>query len=173
MCSSDLQVKGVVALAEAANTFSASELQLDIYGMSGDADRKINALASTKDSPVRYLGHLNDDDVVSRMSEYDFVAIPSQFFETGPFTAVEALQAGTPILAADLPSLNEFIDDGKNGWLVRPGSTESWRNALRKALDHPDIASSMREHSRYTRLMQDVASEMIDIYQKVTSVDRI
>ena len=167
------EVKGVVALAEAASTFSASELQLDIFGMSGDADGKINALAAKKDSPVSYLGHLNDDEVVNQMSQYDFVAIPSQFFETGPFTAVEALQAGTPILAANLPSLNEFLIDKKNGWLVPPGSTASWRYALRKAIDQPEIAGLMRENSDFPRSMHEVATEMIDVYRKATAAGRV
>ena len=165
------QVKGVVALAEAASTFSASELQLDIYGMSGDADEKINELASTTGSPVRYLGHLNDGDVVSRMSEYDFVAIPSQFFETGPFTAVEALQAGTPILASNLPSLNEFMLHGKNGWLVPPRLSTAWRDALRTAIDEPDLAGAMRKDLSFSRSMQDVALEMLELYETVANTE--
>ena len=159
--------KGVATLARAASSFSSDEIVLDIYGSTGDAESEVRLLANIDRSPVRFLGPLPDDDVVQRMSEYDFVAIPSQFFETGPFTAVEALQSGTPILANDIPSLNEFVDHGKNGWLVSHRTVSAWRNALRVLYDQPDAARSMRAEVKFERSMHDVMVEVLDTYRRV------
>lgn len=159
------RVKGVVELAEAAGSFSASELCLDIYGPPGDATEALVKIAGTGSTSVRYLGALADEDVVDLMTEYDFVAIPSSTFETGPFTAVEALQAGTPILGSDTPSLNEFIETGENGFLVQFPSPEAWRNTLRSALEQPALFSRFRSELTYRRTMRDVATEMCQEYR--------
>lgn len=162
-------VKGVTTLMDAADRFSTTELQLDVYGVPGDAEAHMSRLLQRPECPIRFLGVLPPDDVVDRMAEYDFVAIPSQFFETGPFTAVEALQAGTPIIASDIASLNEFIDHGRNGWLVKPGSVAAWIASLRAAIDQPEVAARMRQQLFFPRSMSDVAAEMIYLYSRMLS----
>lgn len=160
-------VKGIVTLVDAANRFTDTELQLDIYGVPGDAEARVMQLLKRTGCPARFCGFLPPDDVVNRMAEYDFVTIPSEFFETGPFTAVEALQAGTPIIAADISSLNEFVDHGRSGWLVQPGSVDAWAAALRRAIDEPEIAAQMRVRSSFPRSMSDVADEMVQLYSQL------
>ena len=163
-------VKGITTLTGAANQFNETELQLDVYGVSGDAEARMMRLLARPGCPIRFRGFLPLDDVVNRMAEYDFVVIPSQFFETGPFTAVEALQAGTPIIASDIASLNEFIDHGKTGWLVKPGAVAAWVVALRAAIDEPEVAARMREQLSFPRSMSDVASEMNSLYSRMLSI---
>ena len=162
-------VKGVTTLIDAADRFSNTELQLDVYGVPGDAEAHMLRLTQRPRCPIRFCGFLPLDDVVNCMAGYDFVAIPSQFFETGPFTAVEALQAGTPIIASDIASLNEFVDHGKTGWLVKPGSVDAWVIALRTAITQPDVAARMREQLSFPRSMSDVASEMVSLYSRMLS----
>ena len=164
-------VKGITTLIDAADRFSSTELQLDVYGVPGDAEAHMLRLIQRPACPIRFCGFLPLDDVVNRMAEYDFVTIPSQFFETGPFTAVEALQAGTPIIASDIASLNECVEHGNNGWLVQPASVAAWALALRAAIDQPDVAARMRGRVSFPRSMSDVAAEMTDLYSRILSQD--
>ena len=39
---------------------------------------------------------------------------------TSPLKAFEAMAAGRPVLASDLPSSREFLRHGENAWLVPP-----------------------------------------------------
>jgi glycosyltransferase involved in cell wall biosynthesis len=160
-------VKGIATLTDAAAHFSDDELQLDVYGVPGDAEDHVLRRSQRPQSPVHFCGFLPPDDVVNRMSEYDFVVIPSQFFETGPFTAVEALQAGTPIIASNIASLDEFVEQGKTGWLAQPASVASWVAALRTAIDEPELAVEMRERLSFSRSMGDVAIEMNQLYAEI------
>ena len=162
-------VKGLATLIDAADRFSNTELQLDVYGVPGDAETHMMRLLQRPGCPSRFRGFLPLDDVVDRMAEYDFVTIPSQSFETGPFTAVEALQAGTPIIASDIASLNEFVDHGRTGWLAKPASVSAWTLALRTAIDQPEAAARMRTQLSFPRSMRDVATEMTDLYSQMLS----
>lgn len=157
-------VKGIVTLIEATDQFSDTELQLDVYGVSGDAEAQVMRRLQRPGSPARFCGFLPFDDVVNRMTGYDFVVIPSQFFETGPFTAVEASQAGTPIIASDIASLNEFVEHGHTGWLAKPASVAAWVAVLRAAINEPEIAAQMRKRLSFSRSMADVAAEMVGLY---------
>jgi glycosyltransferase involved in cell wall biosynthesis len=68
---------------------------------------------------VRYVGPV--DAVVKRrlLATVSCVAIPSIVPETSSLTAMEALASGTPVVALKSPALEELIEDGKTGFLVR------------------------------------------------------
>jgi D-inositol-3-phosphate glycosyltransferase len=63
----------------------------------------------------------------------DVVACPSRF-ETLPRAVLEALPWGTPVLASDILSLPEVIEDGVNGWLCPAGDTQQLAHALERVL---------------------------------------
>ena len=43
--------------------------------------------------------------------------IPSHSYETGPIVLIESLAMGIPVIASNLGSINEYIEDGYNGFL--------------------------------------------------------
>lgn len=68
---------------------------------------------------VRDLGFLEGErlrDVVARAS---LAVVPSEWFENSPFTVLEALSAGTPVLGSDAGGIPELVEDGVTGELFR------------------------------------------------------
>ncbi|MBD0330424.1 MAG: glycosyltransferase, partial [Thermoleophilia bacterium] len=49
-----------------------------------------------------------------------------------PHAAVEALAAGTPVVATPVGGVPEIVRDGENGLLVEPGSVDALADALRR-----------------------------------------
>src|SRR4029079_6543368 len=91
---------GVVTLALARNP--AVNVSIDRYRPLDDgAPNPVDERAAAS-GLARYHGLLADDRVVEVMAGYDFVIVPTQVPETGPFTVVEALQAGVPVLGSDI-----------------------------------------------------------------------
>ena len=75
-------------------------------------------------------------DVVERLSVYDVVAVPSQGLETGPLVVLEAFAAGVPVLGSAIGGIADKVNDGVDGFLVRPFDSETeWASAL-EALCH-------------------------------------
>jgi glycosyltransferase involved in cell wall biosynthesis len=75
-------------------------------------------------------------DARSRLREFDVFALPSGW-EGMPLGILEAMHAGLPVLATDVGSVREVVEDGKTGFLVSPGDLDRVRGSLEELLaDH-------------------------------------
>ena len=90
---------------------------------------------------VQFLGFTPDPDDV--LASVDVVAVPSTRPDPLPNSAIEALAAGVPVVAADHGGLPEIVRDGVTGLLVRPGDHVALANALRKLADDPERRARM------------------------------
>ena len=68
---------------------------------------------------VRFLGYLSGDEIVQILNSSDIFVLPS-YSEGFPLVVLEAMAAGLPVIATSVGAIPEIIEDGKNGFLVRP-----------------------------------------------------
>jgi glycosyltransferase involved in cell wall biosynthesis len=93
------------------------------------------------------------------------VAIPSEWIENAPFTALQARAAGVPVVASDVPGLREVITEGQHGWLVPPGDAAALAERLEwlvragpRRMPQPGLPMSLAAHlSRLERLYAELA----------------
>jgi glycosyltransferase involved in cell wall biosynthesis len=71
-------------------------------------------------SNLEYLGPLDSDEVQIRLRSVRVVAMPSMWQEPGPLVALEAMAAGTPIVAYASGGLAEYVRDACAGVVVPP-----------------------------------------------------
>jgi glycosyltransferase involved in cell wall biosynthesis len=81
-------------------------------------------------------------DARAIMGAADAVVLPSHW-EGLPLTALEALASGTPLVATAVRGSRELLHDGEDALLVPPGDAEALAEALRRALDDPELASRL------------------------------
>lgn len=67
---------------------------------------------------VNYLGAV--DDVRPHIAAADCVVLPSYYREGTPRTLLEAAAMGRPIITTDAVGCRDVVEDGANGFLVRP-----------------------------------------------------
>lgn len=70
-------------------------------------------------------GRIERAEVPRLFGEASAVLITSSIAEAHPLVALEALAAGTPLVAFDAGGLREIVIDGVNGFLVPPGDVEA------------------------------------------------
>ena len=87
---------------------------------------------------VRLVGHCAD--MPSAYSACHFALAPSLDPEAFGRTAVEPQAMQRPPLAAAHGATVETVLPGDTGWLVTPGSAQSWADALKEAIDMPEDA---------------------------------
>lgn len=162
--------KGIGLLCKIAERVRDLPVTIDVFGPPEDGDPTARRLMSAPIGKMTYRGALPDHRVVDVMAEYDFALVPSQVLETGPYTVVEALQAGIPVIGSDLPAVNELVRHNVNGLLIGFDDVDSWVDALRRVSEESDLIPRLRANARYDRTMGDVAGEMADVYRSLLAV---
>lgn len=83
---------------------------------------------------ITITGRVQRQDVLRYLRGMDVFAFTS-LHDGCPNTVLEAMLAGTPIVATRAGAVQELIEDGKHGLLVQPGSATELRDALLNMLD--------------------------------------
>ena len=77
---------------------------------------------------VKFVG--KEDDVRMRLSAANFFLFPSYYREGIPRSLLEALSMGKPIITTDMPGCNLTVENGENGFLIEPYSSEAIRKTV-------------------------------------------
>ncbi len=107
------------------------------------------------------------DDVPRLLLASDLLSfVPT---EPEPFgrTAIEAMAAGLPVIAAATGALPEIVADNETGLLVPPADPSALAAALRRLLSNPGLAAAMSQTGRAR------AAERFGIEQQVASLAAI
>lgn len=146
--------KGVDVLVEAMARVPEARLVI-LGGLEGEKDLarvrdRVEALGLQ--ARTEMAGTLPQTQVAAELARAAVVAVP--FLHTGmterhtsPIKAFEAMAAGRPIVASDLPSSREFLRDGHNALLVRPGDAASLAEALRRLLADAALAERLARNA--------------------------
>jgi glycosyltransferase involved in cell wall biosynthesis len=92
-------------------------------------------------------GPVERSDVYRHLSEADIYVFPT-YTEGQPFTVIESLAAGVPIVASDIQAIANMITDGPNGRLVGAGDVEGFAEALEELLADPGRRRRISEENR-------------------------
>ena len=164
--------KGVHLLIHALRGDPGLPVRLDIFGVAQrEADQgyigRLVKLASG-DSRIAFRGPIPNEQVVERLHEYDLLAVPSQWMETGPIVVLEAFAAGIPVAGSNLGGIAELVEHGVNGLLVERKLPDGWAQALRRLSQDRDLIARLRSGIRPPRTMREAAIELMAVYRQVS-----
>ena len=89
---------------------------------------------------VKFLGHRND--IMRIIHAYDVVALTS-LSESMPYSLLEGMSFGKPIVASAVGGVPEVVEDGVTGLLVPPGDVNAIAEALIQILQDPEKRALM------------------------------
>ncbi len=88
-----------------------------------------------------------------------------------PNALMEAMSAGTPVVAANVGGVPELITSGQNGWLVDLRNPADFADAVQWVLDHPEEARAMAangfQHIRATLPMEKMVMRYRSLYSEL------
>jgi glycosyltransferase involved in cell wall biosynthesis len=164
-------VKGLGVLIEALQRAPKLPVVLDIFAVvQGQAGERLKLQLSEQvkcDPRISFRAPLAAAQVVDRLREYDALAVPSQWMETGPLVVYEAFAAGIPVIGSRLGGIAELVRDEENGLLVEASSPDAWAAALGRLVDDPNLLPKLKSGIKPVRTMLDVAKEMRPVYESV------
>jgi glycosyltransferase involved in cell wall biosynthesis len=98
-------------------------------------------------SRVQFTGWLPRKELVYLLNRCTTFVLPSMY-ETFGVVLLEAMAAGKPVIASDLPGIGELIENHANGMLVRPGDASSLSRAMEICLEDDALRKTLGERAR-------------------------
>lgn len=92
-------------------------------------------------------GPLSRAEVYRHLSEADLYVFPT-WTEGQPFTVIEALSSGVPIVASDIQAISAMISDPDNGRLVGMRDVKGFAEAIAELLEDPDERRRISDANR-------------------------
>lgn len=107
-------------------------------------DLGAQAAAAGLGERVRLVGRLADDAVAALVASADVALVPSRYEPFG-LVALEAMAAGTAVVASATGGLSEIVEDGVSGLVVPPADPQALADAVGVLIEHPSRADALRE----------------------------
>jgi len=100
------------------------------------------------------------------VSRSKYLIQSSLLYETFGLTIIEAMSAGVPVIGYDIGTRRDFIEDGINGFLSRPGELKS---VIERSYDFEsyDRLSTAAKESAKRYENEYVIERQIEIYKNI------
>ncbi len=124
------------------------------------------------DDRIEWLGTISEADKLARLRSAAVSCAPSLHGESFGVVLIEAMAAGTPVVASSLDGYRNVATDGVDALLVPPGDVTALSTALRRVLEDPELARSLVERGaeRADRFsMSSLAAAYVGIYDRLTA----
>jgi len=175
MISRLLWQKGVKEFVEASEKLRNSQIK---FVLVGPIDKENPDFVPSKNISeweekglIQYLGERKDIREV--LFAADVFVLPSYYQEGVPKVLLEAASMEKPLVAADNVGIREVIEEGINGFLVRPKKSQDLSEAILKLAENPGLRQRFGQAGRQ-KILQQFSDEIVinktrEIYDSITN----
>jgi len=123
---------------------------------------------------IRFCGKTPNGKIQHAYRDIDVLIIPSVWPENSPVTILEALAAGTPVLASNVGGIPELVEDGVTGYLYRHDEPLQLARNIRKIIHDPQIIDTMRP-ACLSKAKENELQDQVDLisreYERITNYE--
>jgi glycosyltransferase involved in cell wall biosynthesis len=167
------ELKGAHVLVSAFRKVASPRVTLEIFGdtaMHPHYTSWLKKLAG--DAPVSFHGRFEPEVVTEVFSHIDALVVPSIWYENSPLVIHEAFMSRTPVIASDLGGMADLVQDGKTGFLFRPGDSADLAAKMQLLLDKPSLAREFGNAAPPVKTMSEDAAFLERLYDECLAATR-
>lgn len=161
-----LPIKGPDLLLRAlAHLGPEAPVHIKIYGdldKTPEYGQSLKELAGS-DLRVSFLGTFDNSRMGEVLSGIDVLAVPSTWYDF-PLVIPSALATQTPVVATNLPGMNEIIEHGRNGLLFERFDSHALARQIRRLIDEPSALLRLKAGISPVKTEAQMAAEYVGIY---------
>lgn len=139
--------KGILNLIEAIKNIADSKLLI-----AGDGPEKGNIEDYIKnnhlDDRITLLGYQNQDSIREYIRNSRFVIVPSVCYENCPYSILETLEIGKPVIGSNIGGIPELISDNENGFLYKSDDVSELTSKMQLLFNDTAKVSAFSKKSR-------------------------
>ena len=160
--------KGHRYLFQAFSRLPDREARLVVVG-DGPQREALGILAGELDIASRVLFTGNREDVEACLPAFDLFCLPSYANEGVPQALMQAMACGLPVVTTPVGSIDEIVEDGVTGVMVKPEDADSLLAAIGSLLADGDRRRSLARGARERALQRfgedRMAEAMLDVFR--------
>lgn len=139
--------KGILNLVEAIKDIPDSKLLI-----AGDGPERENIEAYIEKhnlgDRITLLGYQNQDNIREYIRNSRFIVVPSIWYENCPYSILETLEIGKPVIGSRIGGIPELIEDGKNGFLYKSDSVSELKEKMQELFVNDEKVKDFSNNSR-------------------------
>jgi len=119
-------------------------------------------------SDVHFIGYVPPKELPRYYRTATLCCVPSTGFESFGIVLLEAMAAGVPLVASDIPGYREVVSDGVEGVLVPPANIDALASAIIGLLNAPDRRHAMAKRGQMKARQYNwdrIAQQVMDYYE--------
>ena len=136
-------------------------------GPLGDQLRRYRDQVQIRDK-VHFLGQRND---VPRLMPHFDVLWSASAYEGQSNVILEAMAAGVPVVATDIPGTRELVVPDETGWLVPVGDRAAFAKYTERLLNDPElsarISAAARERVEREFSVEKMIARHVELYREL------
>jgi glycosyltransferase involved in cell wall biosynthesis len=161
-----------VLIDAARNLMPEDEWLHVLFVGQGPLEQSLRERASQSGFPDRFHFAGWRDDVPELLAAGTCLVVPS-LWEGMANVVLEAMAAGTPVVASHVEGMDELVQHERTGLLVPPGSAEDLSRAIMRLLNNPELAAAMAKTAQDSIIkefkLEAVASAYDRLYESLLS----
>lgn len=123
--------------------------KLIIAGDGPYKDEIVNYISQNKlENKVSLVGYLNQEQAQEYLTKCRCLIFPSICYENCPYSILEAMAAGKPIVASDIGGISELVKDDVNGYLYKFANTDELTEKMKKIFESDEIVKRLSNNSK-------------------------
>jgi phosphatidylinositol alpha-mannosyltransferase len=163
--------KGLAVLVEAYPEIRKKfpEIRLLIAGP-GEPDNTLKSLSREDRASVTVLGMVAPQDKASVLASGTIYVAPNTGGESFGIVLLEAMAAGTPVVASDLEAFKRVLDNGKAGITFENENPADLAKVISDLLANPNRRAQLSEQGRLRAAEFDwsvVAGKIVEVYESI------
>ena len=171
------QRKGLHVVIEAMpkilkNLPMAKLFVLKLEGIKSYEDKIMERISELKlDNNIIFFGRLTKEEFQKYLKEAAVVVVPEQWENMSPVIVVEGMANGKVMVASKIGGIPEFIDDGKNGFLVERDKSDDWADKIVRILKNQKKAQEIGEQAKkdIEKLcnQEKILKDLLKLYERI------
>lgn len=159
--------KGIHTLIKAFSKAHVEE-KLLIVG-SGPEEERLRSLVKElgMEDKILLLGFKSGEELKEIVANTLCVCLPSEWYENGPYSILEAQALGRPAIVSDYGGLPELVENGRTGYIIEAGNVSDLTGKIRE-MSHSQMDSVYISNKAAHEYSADLYAEhIIGIYEKL------
>jgi phosphatidylinositol alpha-mannosyltransferase len=149
--------------------------RLCVVGEGPERERCQEMVPASIRPDVLFVGRVTGAELPRYHASADVFVSPATGGESFGIVLLEAMAAGLPVIASDIPGYRTVLADGRQGLLVRPGDGIALSEAIETLTANPTLRAAMAAEGRATARDYDwpvVGARIAELYREVHRAHR-